>query len=81
VQAFFITLPAGGVGLNLTAADYVFLLDPWWNPAREDQAIARAHRIKAAAAGDGPALYSPRYDRRKNSRTPGAETEIGGRVV
>ncbi len=45
VQAFFITLTAGGVGLNLTAADYVFLLDPWWNPAREDQAIARAHRI------------------------------------
>jgi len=45
VQAFFITLTAGGVGLNLTAADYVFLLDPWWNPAREDQAVARAHRI------------------------------------
>lgn len=45
VQAFLITLGAGGVGLNLTAADYVFLLDPWWNPAREDQAIARAHRI------------------------------------
>lgn len=45
VQAFFITLTAGGVGLNLTAADYVFLLDPWWNPAKEDQAIARAHRI------------------------------------
>ena len=45
VQAFLITLTAGGVGLNLTAADYVFLLDPWWNPAREDQAIARAHRI------------------------------------
>lgn len=39
------TLGAGGVGLNLTAADYVFLLDPWWNPAKEDQAIARAHRI------------------------------------
>jgi SNF2 family DNA or RNA helicase len=33
------------VGLNLTAADYVFLLDPWWNPAAEDQAVARAHRI------------------------------------
>ena len=45
VQAFLMTLGAGGVGLNLTAADYVFLLDPWWNPAREDQAIARAHRI------------------------------------
>ena len=45
VQAFFMTVKAGGVGLNLTAADYVFLLDPWWNPAAEDQAIARAHRI------------------------------------
>ncbi|MFW5751911.1 MAG: helicase-related protein, partial [bacterium] len=38
-------LKAGGVGLNLTSADYVFLLDPWWNPAVENQAIARAHRI------------------------------------
>ncbi|MEZ4924843.1 MAG: SNF2-related protein [Saprospiraceae bacterium] len=45
VQAFFMTIKAGGVGLNLTAADYVFILDPWWNPAIEDQAIARAHRI------------------------------------
>ena len=45
VQAFFMTVKAGGVGLNLTAADYVFLLDPWWNPAVEEQAIARAHRI------------------------------------
>jgi non-specific serine/threonine protein kinase len=45
IQAFFMTLKAGGVGLNLTAADYVFLLDPWWNPAAESQAVARAHRI------------------------------------
>jgi SNF2 family DNA or RNA helicase len=42
---FLISLKAGGVGLNLTAADYVFLLDPWWNPAVESQAIDRAHRI------------------------------------
>ena len=42
---FLISLRAGGVGLNLTAADYVFLLDPWWNPAVEKQAISRAHRI------------------------------------
>ena len=42
---FLISLKAGGVGLNLTAADYVFLLDPWWNPAAEMQAINRAHRI------------------------------------
>jgi len=45
VSFFFISLKAGGVGLNLTAADYVFILDPWWNPFAEKQAIARAHRI------------------------------------
>ncbi len=42
---FLLSLKAGGVGLNLTAADYVFLLDPWWNPAVEAQAIGRSHRI------------------------------------
>lgn len=44
-QFFLISLKAGGVGINLTAADYVFLLDPWWNKAAEEQAIARSHRI------------------------------------
>ena len=44
-QVFLISLKAGGLGLNLTAAEYVFLLDPWWNPAVEAQAIDRAHRI------------------------------------
>jgi SNF2 family DNA or RNA helicase len=42
---FLISLKAGGLGLNLTNADYIFLLDPWWNPAVEAQAIDRAHRI------------------------------------
>ena len=42
---FLISLKAGGVGLNLTSADYVFIVDPWWNPASENQAISRAHRI------------------------------------
>ncbi len=42
---FLISLKAGGLGLNLTAAEYVFILDPWWNPAVEQQAIDRAHRI------------------------------------
>jgi SNF2 family DNA or RNA helicase len=42
---FLVSLKAGGHGLNLTAADYVYLLDPWWNPAVEAQAIDRAHRI------------------------------------
>jgi len=45
IKLFFITLKTGGFGLNLTAADYVFLLDPWWNPAVEYQALSRAHRI------------------------------------
>jgi superfamily II DNA or RNA helicase len=44
-RVFLISLKAGGTGLNLTAADYVFMLDPWWNPASENQAISRAHRI------------------------------------
>ncbi len=42
---FLISIKAGGTGLNLTQADYVFIIDPWWNPAVEDQAIARAHRM------------------------------------
>ncbi|HEK21252.1 DEAD/DEAH box helicase [Mucilaginibacter sp.] len=44
-QVFLISIKAGGVGLNLTEADYVFILDPWWNPAVEQQAIDRTHRI------------------------------------
>lgn len=44
-MVFLISLKAGGVGLNLTSADYVFILDPWWNPQAEMQAINRAHRI------------------------------------
>ncbi len=44
-RLFLISLKAGGVGLNLTSADLVFILDPWWNPAAESQAIDRAHRI------------------------------------
>ena len=45
IQVFLLSLKAGGLGLNLTAADYVFILDPWWNPAIETQAIDRAYRI------------------------------------
>jgi non-specific serine/threonine protein kinase len=45
IKTFLISLKAGGVGLNLTAADYVYLIDPWWNPATEEQAIDRTHRI------------------------------------
>jgi SNF2 family DNA or RNA helicase len=48
-RLFLVSLLAGGHGLNLTAADYVIILDPWWNPAVEAQAIGRAHRIGRAA--------------------------------
>src|SRR5699024_3639340 len=44
-DAFLISLKAGGFGLNLTEADYVFVMDPWWNPAAEEQAVDRTHRI------------------------------------
>ena len=45
VRVFLISIKAGGLGLNLTEADYVFILDPWWNPAVEQQAVDRAYRI------------------------------------
>jgi SNF2 family DNA or RNA helicase len=55
-KIFLISLKAGGVGLNLTAADYVFILDPWWNPATEMQALNRAHRI-----GQNKSVFVYRY--------------------
>ncbi|PWN65984.1 DEAD/DEAH box helicase [Chryseobacterium oncorhynchi] len=45
IRVFLISLKAGGVGLNLTQADYIYLIDPWWNPATENQAIDRSYRI------------------------------------
>lgn len=45
VQIFLVSLKTAGVGLNLVAANKVFLMDPWWNPAVEEQAIERVHRI------------------------------------
>lgn len=55
-KVFLISLKAGGVGLNLTSADYVFMLDPWWNPAAELQALSRAHRI-----GQGKNVFVYKY--------------------
>ncbi len=45
IRVFLISIKAGGTGLNLTAADYVYILDPWWNPAVENQAIDRCYRM------------------------------------
>jgi SNF2 family DNA or RNA helicase len=55
-KVFLISLKAGGTGLNLTSADYVFILDPWWNPASEMQAMNRAHRI-----GQDKSVFIYRY--------------------
>lgn len=65
---FLISLKAGGQGLNLTAADYVFILDPWWNPAVEAQAVDRA--IASARRGESSPIASSRATRwkRKSSR-------------
>lgn len=56
IKLFLISLKAGGIGLNLTAADYVFLYDPWWNEAVENQAIDRVHRI-----GKKSTVFAKRY--------------------
>ena len=73
VPLFLISLKAGGLGLNLTAADYVFLLDPWWNPAIEAQAIDRAHRIGQHAPGDRLPPDRPGHDRGEDARAAGEQ--------
>jgi hypothetical protein len=65
---FLISLKAGGFGLNLTAASYVVLFDPWWNPAVENQAIDRTHRIGQVNQGDGLPAADQRQRRGKNPR-------------
>ena len=64
---------AGGVGLNLQFAQYVFLFDRWWNPAVEDQAINRAHRIGVAGAGHGHAVPHAGHDRGADRPHPRGE--------
>ena len=65
---FLISLKAGGLGLNLTAAEYVFLLDPWWNPAVEAQAIDRAHRIGQTRHVFAYRLLATRHGRGEDRR-------------
>jgi SNF2 family DNA or RNA helicase len=67
IRVFLISLKAGGIGLNLTEADYVYLVDPWWNPAVENQAIDRAHRIGQDKSGSGEAYLSEHHRREDTS--------------
>ena len=67
---FLISLKAGGFGLTLTEADYVFLLDPWWNPAAEAQAVDRAHRIGQTRTVMVYRLVADRHDRGEGDGAP-----------
>ncbi len=68
-DVFLISLKAGGTGLNLTAADYVIHLDPWWNPAVEDQASRSRPPHRPKTSGDDLSLSGQGYDRGKNCRS------------
>ena len=72
-----LSLKAGGTGLNLTAADHVFLLDPWWNPAVEDQAADRAHRIGQDRPVLVHRLVAARHGRGAHPRAAGAQARAG----
>ena len=74
VKIFLISIKAGGLGLNLTEADYVFLLDPWWNPAVEAQAIDRAHRIGQKKKVFTYKFITKNTVEEKNSRTAKQKT-------
>ena len=80
---FLISLKAGGFGLNLTEADYVFVLDPWWNPAAEAQAVDRTHRIGQDKHGHGLPAGQRGHDRGEGRRAAGTQArslrEGGGR--
>ena len=70
---FVISLKAGGFGLNLTEADYCFVLDPWWNPATETQAVDRAHRIGQQNPVIVYRYVSSRDDRREGHGAQGPQ--------
>ena len=79
---FLISLKAGGLGLNLTAADYIFLLDPWWNPAVEAQAIDRAHRIGQTRTGRSPTASSrATRSRRRSSSSKRKKRDLADAII
>ena len=75
-DAFLISLKAGGVGLNLTGADTVILVDLWWNPAVEDQAIGRAHRMGQDKNVEVYRMITRGTIEEKNSRAPDQQTSF-----
>ena len=80
-RVFLISLKAGGVGLNLTAADYVYLVDPWWNPAVESQAIDRIYRIGQKKNVIAVRLICPETVEEKIQRLQEAKKELSAEVI
>lgn len=81
IRVFLISLKAGGTGLNLTEADYVYLVDPWWNPAVEAQAIDRAHRIGQHKNVMAVRLICPNTIEEKILRLQHTKRELVGNLV
>jgi len=80
-RVFLVSLKAGGVGLNLTAADYVFLVDPWWNPAVENQAIDRSYRIGQEKQVFAIRLICPNTIEEKIQRLQDKKRELAGEMI
>lgn len=81
IRVFLISLKAGGVGLNLTAADYVYLVDPWWNPALENQAIDRVYRIGQKNKVIAVRLICPNTIEDKMLKLQSSKKELAGKLV
>lgn len=81
VRVFLVSLKAGGTGLNLTEADYVYLVDPWWNPAVENQAIDRAHRIGQDKRVVAVRLICPATVEEKIMILQEAKTDLAGDLI
>ena len=81
VRVFLISLKAGGIGLNLTEADYIFLVDPWWNPAVENQAIDRSHRIGQNKNVVAVRLICPDTIEEKIMKLQESKRELSGRLI
>ncbi|MDP1813413.1 MAG: DEAD/DEAH box helicase [Leadbetterella sp.] len=81
VSVFLISLKAGGVGLNLTEADYVYLVDPWWNPAVENQAIDRVYRIGQKNKVIAVRLICPNTIEDKMLKLQASKKELAGKLV
>ena len=80
-RVFLISLKAGGTGLNLTAADYIYLVDPWWNPAVENQAIDRSHRIGQKRNVMAVRLICPDTIEEKIMKLQDSKRELSDRLI